>query len=195
MPTTLNIPNIEVDNSNLVITDQQVFIDSDSHGTTPLADVDAESTVDTILGVKDGVVVQVGADDIGVNSADVSYSNTQSGLDATNVQTAIDKLKLVVDTRIPFGVVASGTIASNGGTATYSYANGVHLIVAMGTAQNIKYAGFVIGYVNGDTGRTIVQDVYKGDAITVTLSSSTNLITITNSNTANTANYAIYRLL
>lgn len=64
MPTTLNIPNIDVQSNKLVITDNPVVIDSDGYGTTPLADVDSETSADTILGVKDGAVVQLDPDEL-----------------------------------------------------------------------------------------------------------------------------------
>lgn len=91
MPTTLNIPNIDVQSNKLTITDEQVVIDSDGYGTTPLADVDAETTADTILGVKDGAVVQIEPDDI-------PYDNTGSGLTATDLAGAVDELNTDTNT-------------------------------------------------------------------------------------------------
>ena len=64
MAQTLTIPQIDVQSDKLTITDEQVLIDGESHGTTPLADVDAETSADTILGVKDGAVVQLEPDDL-----------------------------------------------------------------------------------------------------------------------------------
>lgn len=88
MPTTLNIPNIDVQSNKLVITDEQVLIDGEGHGTTPLADVDAETSADTILAVKDGAVVQI-------ETTDIPYDNTGSGLTATDLASAIDELAVV----------------------------------------------------------------------------------------------------
>ena len=97
------------------------------------------------------------------------------------------------DVNVSPTVVYKKTI-SGGASDTFTYPMGAYLIVGNGATGGGKYFSLLIGYVNGMNERTINTKLIEYSGLNVTISESTNVITIQN-NIPNEMSVVIIRLI
>lgn len=91
----------------------------------------------------------------------VNYDNTDSDLEATDVQGAIDEVNTNLANTLKLW--ASDEIEANT-TKTYEYGDGAYLIVGQGGVSGAKYVSFLVGYGNGASDRTINKEIMNGNS-------------------------------
>jgi hypothetical protein len=118
-----------------------------------------------------------------IPATNISYNNTTSGLSATQVQSAIDKVVSQIDTKTPKSIITN-YILNSSNPVSVTGIGGYAVLLVIGFAQGIGSVSLILTITNNALTVVNMKDgtTFSNSNLTFSYSSSTHIVTITSPN-------------